>query len=144
MYDHFEILSEGVRQYKRFNATGTKLTVRLKAPSDTDSITHLLTSVNELFQFALQDVGDGHMVGVTIRNDNNQTDGAIGISFRRKNQITGEVIGSVFEKVYQSNARFNALEKLMVELHSVRMPVGFGRVTIKGRPLSVMAHLKKV
>jgi hypothetical protein len=63
MYDHFEILSEGFRQYKRFNATGTKLTVRLKVPSDTDSITHLLTSVNELFQFALQDLGDGDMVG---------------------------------------------------------------------------------
>jgi hypothetical protein len=143
MYNHFETLSEGVRQYKRFNATGTKLTVRLKAPLDTDPITHFLASVNELFEYSLQNVGDGDMVGVTIRNEDNQTDRAIGLSFRRKDQITGEVIGSVFEKVSQSNARFNAMDKLVVELHAVRMPVGFGRVTTKGRPLSVMAHLKK-
>jgi hypothetical protein len=83
------------------------------------------------------------MVGVTIRNEDNQTDSAIGLSFRRKDQINGEVIGSVFEKVSQSNARFNAMDKLVVELHVVRMPVGFGRVTTKGRPLSVMEHLKK-
>jgi hypothetical protein len=71
-------------------------------------------------------------------------DKAIGLSFRRKDQLTENVIWSVFEKVAQSNARFNALDQLIVEVHSVRMPVGFGRgVKTEGRPLSVMAHLKK-
>ena len=43
-----------------------------------------------------------------------------------------------------SNSRFNALDTLVVTVHSVKMPVGFGKHAIKsrGRPLSVMAHLK--
>ena len=49
----------------------------------------------------------------------------------------------MFEKVSQSNARFNALDKLVVTVHSVKMPVGFGRVKAKGRFISVMAHLKR-
>jgi hypothetical protein len=50
------------------------------------------------------------MVGITISNKVNVRDKAVGNSFRRKDQITGDVILSVFEKVAQSNARFNALD----------------------------------
>ena len=71
-------------------------------------------------------------------------DKAIGNSFRRKDQITGDVIWSVFEKVAQSNARFNALDKLVISVHSVKMPTGHGRIATKGRPLESMVHLKKV
>ena len=55
------------------------------------------------------------------------------------------MIWSVFEKGSQSNARFNALDTL-VTVHSVTMPVCFGRVALKsrGRPLSVMAHPKRI
>ena len=45
----------------------------------------------------------------------------------------------------QSNSRINALDKLVLEVHSVKMLVGFGgdgRKT-KGRPLDTLAHLKK-
>jgi len=75
----------------------------------------------------------------------NQNDKPIGISFRRKDQLSGEVIRSVFEKVSQSNSRFNALNTLVVRVHSVKMPVGFRRVALKSRdrPLSVIVHLKK-
>jgi len=54
------------------------------------------------------------------------------------------VIWSVFEKASQSNSRFNALDTLVVNVNSVKMPVGFGKSAIKntGRPLSVMACLK--
>jgi len=47
--------------------------------------------------------------------------------------------------VSQSNARFNALDTLVVTVHSVTMPVGYGKHAIKskGRPLSVMAQLKR-
>jgi hypothetical protein len=85
------------------------------------------------------------MVGITIRNEVNVQDKAIGISFRRKDQLSEHVIWSVFEKVAQSNARFHALDKLVMAVHSVKMPVGFGgfRVKTKGRQLSVMAHLKR-
>jgi hypothetical protein len=40
-----------------------------------------------------------------------------------------------------SNFTFNALDT--IEVHAVRMPAGFGRVKTKGRPLTVMAHLKR-
>ena len=66
--------------------------------------THFLTSVTELFEYALRDCEDNDMIGVTISNELNLQDRAIGISFRRKEQITGDVIWPVFEKVAQSNA----------------------------------------
>ena len=48
------------------------------------------------------------MVGITISNEVNVADKVIGISLRRKDQITPDVIWSVFGKVAQSSARFNA------------------------------------
>ena len=120
------------RQYRRYNAVGTQLTVRLLPPADnSDPVGHFLASVNELFEYALQDVSDGDMLGITIQNQVNQNDKPIGISFRRKDQLTGEVIWSVFEKMSQSSARFNVLDRLVVTVHSVKMPVGFGRVALK-------------
>jgi hypothetical protein len=47
----------------------------------------------------VQNVGDGDMVRLTIGNQENENDRPIGFSFRRKDQISGEVIWSVFEKV---------------------------------------------
>jgi hypothetical protein len=86
------------------------------------------------------------MVGITINNEENVQDKAIGISFRRKDQITPDVIWSVFGKVVQSNARFNALDKLVLTVHSVKMPIGNGGagITAKGRPLETMAYFKGV
>jgi hypothetical protein len=125
---------------------GTQLTVRLLPPSSDDGnpVTHFLDSVSDLLQYALRDCEDSDIEGVTIRNEVNVQDKAIGLSFRRKDQISADVILSVWEKVTQSNSRFNALDTLVLQVHSVKMPVGFGRaVKTRGRPLSVLAHLKK-
>jgi len=95
----FTIDSETNRQYSRFNAVGTELIVRLLPPAvgdDSDAITHFQASVNDLFDYALRDVNDGDMVGITIRNEVNLLDKPIGISFRRKDQLSDEVIWSVF------------------------------------------------
>ena len=102
--------------------------------------------MNDLFESVLNDVGDSDMVRITIRNQVNQNDKLIGISFRRKDQLSGDVIWSVFERVSQSNSRFNALDTLVVTVHWIKMPGGFGKRARKsmGRPLSTMAHLKKV
>jgi len=105
---------------------------------------YFTASVNALFEYVLQDVIDSDVVGITIQNQVNQNDKPVGISFRRKDQLSGEVVRSVFEKVSQSNARFNALDTFVVTVHSVTMPAGFGRVIkTKGRPLSVMVQLKR-
>jgi hypothetical protein len=71
-------------------------------------------------------------------------DKAIGISFRRKYQLSTDVILNGW-LVTQCNSRFNALDKLVLEVHSVKMPVGFGRNGRKteGRPLDTFAHLKR-
>jgi hypothetical protein len=67
---------------------------------------------------------------------------AVGISFSRNDQLSAEAIWAVFQNVVQSNARFNALDRLTIQLHAVRMPSGSGFAKVKRRPLSVMAHLK--
>jgi len=128
MAHRFEIDDTIGRQYRRYNAVGTQLTVRLLPAADKiDPVGHFLDSVNELFEYALQDMSESDMVGITIQNQLNQNDKPIGISFRRKDQLSGEVIWSVFKKVSQSNARFNALGTLVVTVHSVRIPVGYGK-----------------
>ena len=84
MAHRFEIDDTIRRQYRRYNAVGTQLIVRLLPPADNnDPVRHFLASVNELFEYALQDVSDSDMVGITIRNQVNQNDKPIGISFRR-------------------------------------------------------------
>ena len=69
----------------------------------------------------------------------------IGISFSRQDQLSEEVIWSMFEKVAQSNTIPNAMDRLVVVVYSVRMLVGFYGTALrtKGRQLTNMAHLKR-
>jgi hypothetical protein len=84
------------------------------------------------------------MIGVSIHNADNLQDRPLGLSFRRRDQNSREVLWSVFEKVTQSNADFEALDTLTFHVYSVRMPVGFGRTqTPRGRSLLAMAHIKR-
>jgi hypothetical protein len=133
MAHRFEIERELRRDYRRFGATGMQFTVRLNPPTDLDlnHIEHFVGSKDDVFEHVLQYVEDSDMVGIAILNEVNQSDKPIGISFRRRDQISGKVIWSVFEKVSQSNSRFNALDMLTIEVHAVRMPAGFGSVKLK-------------
>jgi hypothetical protein len=143
MSQRFSVQGEITTQYTRFNAMGTQVTVHLSAPPDDDDlITHLQESMAELFEFALRNCTDSGMVGINIHNQVNQNDKPIGISFRSKDPLSGEVVWTVFKKEIQCNARFNALDTLVITVHFVRIPVGFGRVKTKGRLVSVMVHLK--
>ena len=68
----FTIEEEQTRQYRRFNAQGTQLTVRLLPPpegEDPNPMSHFLDSVTELFEHALRDLEDSDMVGITISNE---------------------------------------------------------------------------
>jgi hypothetical protein len=150
MADTFEVLDEVNRQYQRFNAQGTQLTVRLLPPPDDsniDPITHFESSMNARFNYILRNVDGSDMVGLVIQNESTeektQTDKPIGFSFRRKDQLSTEVIWSLFEKVTQSNARFKAMDKLVVTVHSVKLPAGSGRAKTKGRQIDNLAHLKR-
>ena len=69
MSRRFDILDRNTRQYRRYNPVGRQITARLTPPSDnSDPVTHFLGSVKDLFGHVLHDVGDGDMVGITIRN----------------------------------------------------------------------------
>jgi len=92
--------------------------------NDKQLVSHFLASVSVLSENTLQNLSDSDMVGINIQNRVNEISKTIGISFRRKNQLEGEVIWSVFERVSQSTSRFNALKKFNVTVHSVSMTVG--------------------
>jgi hypothetical protein len=101
-------------------------------------------SVDELFEYALRNLQPGDTVGVSIHNANSLQDRPLGLSFRRRDHISREFLWSVFEKVTQSIADFEALDTLMFHVHSVRMPVGFGRTqTPRGRSRSAIARIKR-
>ena len=87
------------RQNSRFNAIGMQLIVHLLPPSNArDPVSHFLDSVNDLFEHALLNLIDSDM-GITTHNPVNQNDKPIVLSFRRKDQLAGDEIWSVFEKV---------------------------------------------
>jgi hypothetical protein len=103
-------------EYRRFNATGTQLTLRLLPPPDskdddegdatentehTDPLSHFVTSMNDLFEYALKDCADSDMVGLSISNEEYVQDKAIGLSFRRKDQLTTDAIWNVFQNLTQ-------------------------------------------
>jgi len=69
---------------------------------------YFLASVNEHIEYALQNESDDDVVGITNQNQVNQNDKPIGITFSRKDQLSGEVNWSVFEKVSRTKARINA------------------------------------
>ena len=121
MAHRFDIDDTITGQYRRYNAVGTQINVRLLPPSNNvDPVNHFLASVNDLFGHVLQNVSDSDMVGLTFHNQVNQSGKPIGISFRRKDQLCGDLIWSVYENVSQSNSRFNALDTLFVNLHSAK------------------------
>lgn len=146
MSQRFETLKDVRREYRRFKTVSTQLTLHLNPTPepDTTPVEHFLASVNDLLKHTLNDLGDADTVGIiVIHNEIIQNERPIGIIFRRRDQISGDVISSVFEKAAQSNDRFNVLDKLTLVVHAIRMPEGFGGVRTKGRPLSVMTHLKR-
>jgi hypothetical protein len=114
---YFTVQDEVTRHYRRFNAEGKELKVRLVAPPPAsaaaqDPAQYFADSVDELLDYSLCDFDPSNM--------------------------------SVFDKATQSNARLKALDNLKFHVHSVKMTVGFGTAeTSKGGSLIVMAHLKK-
>jgi len=146
MSRYFTIQNEITRHYWRFNTERRELTVRLTAPVPSSTAArHFNESVDALFEYSLRDLQPSDMVGISIHNADNQKDRPNGLSFRRRDQISRDVLWSGFDKVTQSNARYQALDTLTFHVHSVGMPVGFGKKaeTSKGRSLSTMAHLKR-
>ena len=73
------------------------------------------------------------MVGIPTYNADNQQDRPIGLSFRRRDQISRDFLWSVFEKATQSNANYETLDTLTFHVRSVWMPVCFGKRAEKSK-----------
>jgi hypothetical protein len=93
MSQRFEKLNENRREYRRFNAIGTQLTVRLNPQPEPgiNPVYLFLSGMNELFEHPLPGARDSDMIAVAIRNDFNQNNVAIGICFRRRDQLYADV-----------------------------------------------------
>ena len=137
---YFTVLDEITRRYRRFNAEGRELTVRMASPPEVsaaarDPARYFANSVDEVFEYSLRDIDPNYMVGISIHNADNQQDRPVRLMYRSWDQISRDELWSVFEKVSQSNARYQALDTLTFHVHSVKMPVGFGKREIpKDRP----------
>jgi len=136
------------RHNRRSNTEGREPTVRMLAPpvsrAARDPARRFANCVDERFEYALRDLKPGDIVGISIHNADNQQDKPIGLSFRRRDQISRDVLWSVFEKVTQLNARYQAPHTLNFYVHSVKMPVDFGKADSSNeRPLSVTDYLKR-
>jgi len=68
-------------------------------PNERDPVSHFIASVISLCKYALQNCDDSDMVGISILNEVNMRDKAIGISFRRKDQLSTDGILNVWQKV---------------------------------------------
>ena len=102
MAHRFMIVDEIISEYRQFNAVGIQFTVRLLPPSyedETGPISHLLDSVTDLCEQALRNCNDSDMGRVSIHNEVDVKAKTIGISSRRKDQLSADVILSVWDKV---------------------------------------------
>ena len=67
MSQRFTVDGEINRECFRFNATGTQFSLRLlPPPTDSNPITHFLDSMSDLFEYALRNCSESHMVGVRL------------------------------------------------------------------------------
>jgi len=86
----FTIINENTRQYTRFHTLGTQFTVRLLHPPEgnvRDIISYFMASVTYLCEHILRNCDDSNMVGISIRNEVNMRDKAIGIIVRLKDHF---------------------------------------------------------
>ena len=86
-----------------------------------------------------------YLVGLRIRNSENVQHKVVCISFRRRDQLTPDVVSGFLRKVVQSNARFGLSDRLEVHLNHVSMPAGNGKKAnkTKGWSLDVLSAIKR-
>ena len=107
--------------------------------------TYLKECITSLTNYLVDDVRDGDLVRLRIRNSENVQDKVVGISFRCRDQLKIDVIWGVLGKAVQSNARFGLTDRLEVHLDHVRMSVDNGKRAEKKKVMSldVLSAIKK-
>jgi len=123
----------------KFKATGRRPLIKFNSPVEEQNPgTYLKECITALTDYLVNDVPGRDLVGLRIRNTENVEDKVVGISLRRRDQLTPDVVWAVLGKVIQSNSRFGLSDRLEVHLDHVSMPAGKGTVRAKGRSLNVI------
>ena len=133
------LISESTTFNARFRATGKRIVVQFTGPIAPNQFLNYLTST---FESLLRDAEAHDMIGLKIQNETSVVDKPIGLSFRRRDQLSPGVVLQLIEKVAQSNASFSAYDKLVIQVDIVHMPAGNGGVKAKGRSVSNLSHIK--
>lgn len=144
--EKFTIINSRRRFFKRFNTRGTTYLVKINTDRvENNPIEYLQQAIEDVLDELLKDTDPGDMVGLTIRNTDNLQDKPVGISMRRSDQISADVVWSVMSKIIQSNARFLINDKITIHVDHVRMPLGNGRSFLKtnGQSVDTVSHLKR-
>jgi hypothetical protein len=142
---HFRILGETSKEYKRFNAWGKVISIKIKpVEEDEDPVTHLKRALESVIEYVKRDVDPTDMLGINIRNTENIMDKDMGISMRPCSEMNIDVLWAVMFKVIQSNAKFSSSDALSVSVDCVKMINGDGRsLNARGHALNTLSHEKR-
>ena len=116
MLGNFRIISNREHDYPRFHVSGKTVVVQLTSVIAPNTF---VDNLDNMLEYLLKDAEPYYMIGIKLYNEIQLGDKAIGLSFRRKDQISSEVMFQVLEKVIQSNARFSAYDKLLIHVDTV-------------------------
>ena len=110
--------------------------IKFRSPVEEQEPTaYLKECITALTNHLVDEVNDRNLVGLRIRNTENEQDKAVGISFRRRDQFKPDLVWEFFSKVIKSNVRFGLTDRLEVHLDHVRMPAGNSLEKTKERSL---------
>jgi hypothetical protein len=95
-----QILNESRKHYERFQAYGRHIVLQIRpCPENQNPVTYFRDSLQEILEIIETGVGESDMLVFQIINSTNSVDRPIGLSFRKKDQISVDTITYVFEKV---------------------------------------------
>jgi hypothetical protein len=107
---------------------------------------HFAYGVDDLLEYPLRDLEPRIWWALSIHSADNQHDKPIVLSFRRREQISRDVLWSVFEKVTQSNARYQVRDTLTFNVNSVTRVVRELRSTDaihRAMPCKLFSHASR-
>lgn len=114
----FEIISDERRRYQKFQTDARWTTLSFRKPTREEDIQVYLRTVfgSLLTHLPQRDVQPGDRIGLTILNSARPEQRAIGVSLRRADQLSADVILQTIEKILQSNEDFFMDGQLLVSL----------------------------
>ncbi|XP_046397765.1 uncharacterized protein LOC124164478 [Ischnura elegans] len=124
----FLLIDEAERFYKRFNTVGMAIRIKLrKCPPNVSPLNWIEGTLTEILEhIKSKNVKECDHLGMTISTDISP-EKSIGISFRRADQLSPDVVFDTFAKFAQSNDEYLLSDQLIVTAHHIIMPVGRGK-----------------